>query len=145
MPVEPPADEGAEPEDPEKKDPYEQRLKPITSDAPVKDMKGAWVLKIKGDQAANVDARGQPVHYGVVVIRSLRWPGCYTCFKGGRWMQVYIGDGLKNEPKSYYPVFPPEVPTDPVDLEEQPEPTPLVDDAPPAEEEAKDPEAAPAE
>ena len=49
MPVEPPADEGAEPEDPEKKDPYEQRLKPITSDAPVKDMKGAWVLKIKGD------------------------------------------------------------------------------------------------
>ena len=60
-------------------------------------------------------------------------------------MQVYIGDGLKNEPKSYYPVFPPEVPTDPVDLEEQPEPTPLVDDAPPAEEEAKDPEAAPAE
>ena len=99
MPVEPPADEGAEPEDPEKKDPYDQRLKPITADAPVKGMKSAWVLKMKGDQSTNVDARGQSVHYGVVVVRSLRWPGSYTCFKGGRWMQIYIGDGLKNEPK----------------------------------------------
>lgn len=71
-------------------------------------------------------------HYGTVVLRSLRWPGSVTCWKGTSQYQIYVGDGLKSEDKSYYPVFPPEVPEDPEDQQEVPEPHPL--EAPPAEE-----------
>lgn len=64
-------------------------------------------------------------HYGVVVLKSLRWPGAITCWKGTQQYTIYVGNGLKNESQSYYPVFPPMIPADPIDQAEQPEPTPL--------------------
>lgn len=36
-----------------------------------------------------------------------------------------MGNGLKNESVSYYPVFPPMIPVDPIGQDEMPEPTPL--------------------
>lgn len=98
-------------------DPYEKRLKPITLDSKVKGGLSAWVVKHCGEK----DVFGTPknpldkVNYGVVVVKSLQWPGAYTFFSQGRWMQVYVGDGLKYEQKTFYPVFPPKIMDDPIE------------------------------
>ena len=63
-------------------DPYEKRLKPITLDHKVKGGLPAWVVKFFGDRdmigCAN-PAQGK-TNYGVVVVKSLQWPGSYTFF-----------------------------------------------------------------
>jgi hypothetical protein len=65
------------------------------------------------------------------VIRSLRWPGAVTIAQSGRkFTSVYIGNGLKKGQVCFHPELPPEVMRDPVDLEEQPEPTPLEEPIP---------------
>ena len=58
------------------------------------------------------------------MIRSLRWPGALTVTKNGEFCSIYVGDGLKRGGQSYTPIEPPEVQSDPFDLEENPEPTP---------------------
>lgn len=109
------------------KDPYEPRLKPITEDDSV-DGSSAWTVNLLGQkhrQATHAKmATKSSEHYGVVVVKSLRWPGSTTCWKGKSQFQIYVGDGLKNEDVSYYPVFPPAIPVDPEDNGEQPEPNP---------------------
>jgi hypothetical protein len=55
------------------------------------------------------------VNYGVVVVKSLLWPGAFSFFTQGKWLQIYVGDGLKYENKTYYPTFPPKVREDPED------------------------------
>lgn len=98
-------------------DPYEPRLKSITNDARVKGGLPAWVVKHCGEQ----DVFGTPknpndkVNFGTVVVKSLQWPGAHTFFTSGRWMSIYVGDGLKYEQKSFYPVFPPVIREDPVE------------------------------
>ena len=118
------------------KDPYESRLKSITEDSGVDGSDSAWTVKLLGPKTRQTVhgemGKTSTAHYGVVVLKSLRWPGSITCWKGNQQFQIYVGDGLKNEESSYYPVFPPEIPVDPVDQKEMPEPTPL--EAPPAEE-----------
>ena len=119
-----------------KKDPYIDRLKPVTQDDKVDGSNPAWTVKLCGPKSrqtvwGKMGAKTS-THYGVVVLKSLRWPGSTTCWKGTQQYQIYVGNGLKSEEKSYYPVFPPEIPVDPEDVDEQPEPTPL--EAPPAEE-----------
>lgn len=59
------------------------------------------------------------------VIKSLRWPGAITVQKGGVFCSIYVGDGIKKGDTSFNPTEPPEVMTDPKDLTERPEPTPL--------------------
>lgn len=63
--------------------------------------------------------------YGVVVVKSLQWPGSYTFWHKDRTLSIYVGSGYKYESKSYYPLHPPVVMQDPVEYGEQPEPTPL--------------------
>ena len=67
-------------------DPFEPRLKPITSDASIK-MGGKmtqlpWVIRLEGDRQEykTQDNSGKIVCHGVVVIRSLTWPGSYTLY-----------------------------------------------------------------
>lgn len=110
------------------KDPYEPRLKPITEDTNV-DGGCPWTVSLLGPKSrqathAKMGTKSSE-HFGVVVVKSLRWPGSVTCWKGRNQYQIYVGDGLKNEETSYYPVFPPTIPVDPVD---ENEPNPL--DAP---------------
>ena len=71
--------------------------------------------------------------YAVNVIKSLRWPGAYTVSKSGEYCNIYVGDGLKRGDTSFFPVEPPEVQSDPYDLVENPEPTPLMAPEEPAE------------
>ena len=70
---------------------------------------------------------------GVVVVRSLLWPGAYSFYYKGEVKQVYLGSGHKFERAGqYYPVQPPQVLEDPEEYQDGPEPTPL--EAPPVEE-----------
>lgn len=71
-----------------------------------------------GDQTRSQAYQGKSNHYGVVVVRSNVWRGAVTCWREDRSVQIYVGDGLKNESKSYYPVYPPLIPEDPEDLSE---------------------------
>lgn len=78
-----------------------------------------------GDQTRTPGIKGKSHHHGVVVVKSTIWSGAITCWKENRYIQIYIGDGLKSESQSFYPVYPPLIPEDPEDLEEYPEPNPL--------------------
>ena len=70
------------------------------------------------------------INNGVIVIRSLQWPGAYTLYHQGRTISIYVGNGLKYEGTTtasagYFPIFPPKVMSDPAEFKEMPEPTPL--------------------
>lgn len=98
-------------------DPYEKRLKSIALDRKVKGSLPSWNVRLCGDrdQYGTPKSVNEKVNFGVVVVRSLQWPGATTFFTQGRWMQVYVGDGLKYEQKSFYPIFPPVIKEDPVE------------------------------
>lgn len=101
----------------EASDPYEKRLKSITLDSRVKGGLPAWTVKLCGETESFGTAKNpnDKVNYGTVVVKSLLWPGAYTFFNAGRWMQIYVGDGLKYEQNTFYPVFPPKIREDPVE------------------------------
>ena len=123
-----------------KKDPYVPRLKPVSADEGVDGHDKAWTVNLHGIKTRSSMhgklGKKDSKHYGVVVLRSLRWPGAVTCWKGIKQYQIYVGDGLKNEEQSFYPVFPPEIPEDPEDQECHDEPNPK--DAPQTAEEPKE-------
>ena len=98
-------------------DPYEPRLKAITLDSRVKGGAPAWSIRAVGDASSYIAANPLQPHqnYGVVVVRSNTWPGATTFFTQGKWTQIYVGDGLKYESKTYYPVEPPRLQSDPVE------------------------------
>lgn len=68
----------------EAKDPYEARLKPIDGDSKVivsKNMKMCpWVVKQMGDSSEYKTEAGKTVSNGVIVVRSLQWPGSYNFY-----------------------------------------------------------------
>ena len=81
-------------------------------------MKGglpSWVVKLAGETGTfqHQNPTLGKVNYGVVVVKSLQWPGSYNFFSQGRWYQIYLGDGLKYEQQTFYPVFPPAIREDP--------------------------------
>lgn len=113
-------------------DPYEPRLKSIEKDSQIqltKSMKQSpWVVRMCGDCTEYADDKkpGATACNGVVVVRSLQWPGCYTFYQNEQWHQIYVGTGHKYEQAvSYFPVEPPMVIDDPDEFRLEPEPTPL--------------------
>lgn len=107
-------------------DPFEPRLKPITDDKAAFGVPSAWVLRKYGD-FSNYSA-ANPAHgtqnYGIVVVKSTVWPGAFSFFTEGKWSQVYLGDGLKHDGLTYFPVNPPHVCADPEEPMVYPEPNP---------------------
>lgn len=88
----------------------------------------AWVVRTHGD--TDFYANANPAHkilqeYSTVTCKSLLWPGAVTFFSRARWTQIYVGDGQKHESKTYYPVAPPKMCTDPEErtVNEEPNPT----------------------
>lgn len=114
-------------------DPFDPRLKSITDDKNVvisKNTKTApWIVRMCGDSTEYLNEAKKTVCNGVVVVRSLQWPGSYNFYNNGRVSQIYVGNGHKYEEKTYYPVHPPTVNEDPDEYEIQPEPTPLEEPA----------------
>ena len=65
--------------------------------------------------------------FGVVMVRSLLWPGAFSFYSNGRVVQIYLGNGHKFEQTApcYFPVHPPEIMDDIDEYSVEPEPTPL--------------------
>lgn len=89
--LEPEVDDDADVEEIKKKiekaDPYEPRLKSITADSSVKGLNSSWVLRKFGDFTSFASAN--PLHgrqnFGIVMVKSLNWPGSHSFFSQGRW------------------------------------------------------------
>lgn len=70
------------------KDPFDALMKPISGDKQVKISKNTkvspWIVKLMGDSSEYLDNTGKTVCNGVVVVRSLQWPGSYNFFMNNR-------------------------------------------------------------
>ena len=119
----------------EAEDPYEPLLKPITADSPVglseKIKQPAWSVRLLGDpeeyKHEEVDGpQSVPTKsYGVVVVRSLVWPGSLTFYYQGRIIQFYVGNLHKWEyGKHFFPVVTPDINSDPDEYQDGDEPNP---------------------
>jgi len=65
------------------------------------------------------------LNFGVVVVKSCTWPGAVTFFtQMKQQQQVYLGDGLKFEAQTFYPVHTPKMQADPVEKLTYAEPNP---------------------
>lgn len=103
------------------------RLRSIAEDDPLVGEEKSWAVNIIGDNqvyAAKPPQDGS-VMYAATVIRNLRWPGSVTVYKNGKWVNFYLGYGIKKTDPVFVPIAPPDVLVDPEDPSEQPEPTPL--------------------
>jgi len=74
-----------------------------------------WTVKLMGDKNDyfNPVNPKEKVSYGVVVVKSLQWPGSYTFYHMGRYVSIYVGDGHKYGTSTFYPVDPPKILEDP--------------------------------
>lgn len=70
------------------------------------------------------EGKKMPTTGGIIVIRSLIWPGAYVLYQNDRWFNFYVGYGDKSDRKKYYPVLPPTLQTEPIEPKEQDEPNP---------------------
>lgn len=93
------------------KDPWEPRLKPITHDSTTKGELPAWTVRSYDCSHLYLDEKTQQCRssYGTVVVKSMWWPGSYTFYFKEQTLQIYVGDGMKHEAQTYYPVHPPEM------------------------------------
>jgi hypothetical protein len=117
----------------EEADPYAPRLQSISEDAPIS-MTGvtkssqkcpAWTLRVCGDATEYLNEANKKVCFGVIVVRSLQWPGAYTIYTQGRAMHIYIGNGLKFDSAPYKYASPPTMCSDPSEYSSCPEPNPI--------------------
>jgi len=48
----------------------------------------AWTVKLCGETSnfANANPAAGQQNYGIVVARSLQWPGAYSFFTQGKWL-----------------------------------------------------------
>ena len=71
----------------EAKDPYETRLKSIAQDEAVKGGFPAWTVRSHGDKMtyANANPAYPTKNFGIVVVKSLVWPGAFNFFTEGQW------------------------------------------------------------
>ena len=104
----------------EENDKSVDRLRSITEDDPLQGEEKSWTVTTIGDTqvyAAKAPQEGT-VSYSVILVKNLRWPGNVTVFKGGRWVNFYLGYGIKKTDPTFIPISPSDVNGDP-------EPTPL--------------------
>lgn len=103
-------DAGEEVADPDAPEPSAP-LKSIAEDAPVEEGAeeggGAWDVR-------SVPASGVPEgeSTGLVVVRSLRWPGAATVGVGKKFTSLYVGWGHEVALKPYAPALPPALPAE---------------------------------
>ena len=123
------------------KDPFEERLKPISKDRPVPGLGHSWVHRYVGDHQEYVEKppKKGKCTFAVNVLKSLWWPGAVVVQQNERWMHFYVGNGLKVETQKMYPVHPPVIRDDPVDRQEVREPYPETQPEEPKEQEEDPP------
>jgi len=69
----------------------------------------AWILRSYNCTDQFIDERSgkSTANFGIVVLKSLWWPGAFSFYQGERLLSIYCGNGQKHEAESYYPVCPP--------------------------------------
>jgi len=89
-------------------------------------MEVSWLFKTAGDtQQYTLNSKeGGTTVYSANVVKSIRWPGATTVFQNGKWLSIYIGNGVKATGICFMPIAPQEIKDDPEDQEEHPEPNP---------------------
>ena len=124
------------------KDPFEERLKPITRDREVMGLGKSWVHRHVGDiqEYSEKPPKKGKCTFAVNILKSLWWPGVSIVQQNERWMHFYLGNGLKVETQKVYPIYPPIIRDDPVDRQEMPEPYPETQPEDPKEQEEEAPE-----
>jgi predicted ThiF/HesA family dinucleotide-utilizing enzyme len=76
-------------------DKTEERFKAINENTKIEKL-DAWTSKIGGDLQSYNRAGGEgTLSYSINIIRSNRWPGAITIQKGGKFCNLYVGDGIK--------------------------------------------------
>lgn len=108
-------------------DPQAPLLHPISQDSKIQVSKTlqqpSWTVRLMGDATEYMDGANKPQSNGVVVARSLTWPGAYSFYCNSRWQQIYLGNGHKYEQNAtFYPVEPPLIECDPSEYEGPEEP-----------------------
>lgn len=100
-------DEDEEEEEGEEEDPFKKRIPP-------------WVLKLKNALYKN---------HGVVMVKSLRWPGAFSyAAEGGKvWGNAYMGNGLKATSRQFAPTPASEIMKEVDDLREKEDPTAMTE------------------
>ena len=69
--------------------------------------KSAWTINVIGDSNIYKEEYKEGTFTnGIIMIRSLIWPGAYIFYKDGRWFNFYIGFGHKFDNCEYYPISP---------------------------------------
>ena len=69
----------------------------------------SWIVKECGDTTEYLTESGKTVSNGVVVVRSLIWPGSFNFYSQGKYSCIYVGNGHKYEEQTFFPVHPPVV------------------------------------
>ena len=69
----------------------------------------SWIVKECGDTTEYLTENGKTVSNGVVVVRSLIWPGSFNFYHRGNYSSIYVGNGHKYEEQTFFPVHPPVV------------------------------------
>ena len=119
------------------KDPFEERLKPISSDREVLGLVKSWVHRYVGDtqEYGEKPPKKGRCTFAVNVLKSLWWPGAIIVQQNDRWLHFYLGNGLKVETQRIYPISPPIIRDDPDDRKEVSEPYPETQPEEPKEQE----------
>ena len=78
-----------------------------------------------GDACDYLNEAKEKITHGVVVVRSLQWPGSYTFYANGSMTQVYIGNGQKFDPTPIQYITAPLMVEDPPEYADCPEPNPI--------------------
>jgi len=92
------------------------------------DWKHSWTIKVTGDaQMYKEENKKVASTSGIIVIKSLVWPGAYILYQNDRWFNFYVGSGHKADQADYYPVLPPLPQFEPGETAEYPEPNPKED------------------
>ena len=86
-------------------DKVEERFRDLTQHTKIPGLEAAWTSKIVGDAQPYNKGEGT-VTYAYNVLRSLRWPGAVTVFKGGKFVNAYVGWGIKHGDVVQNPVEP---------------------------------------
>ena len=53
-----------------------------------------------GDSGVYGTESKKTICHGVIVVRSLKWPGSFNFYYQGRYFTIYVGNGHKYEEKS---------------------------------------------
>lgn len=101
------------------KDPFEDRLKPLSKDKPLAGAAKAWSIRVLGDTRyyANRDKK-EAINLGIVAIKSQIWPGSVTLYSSKQWTSFYLGYGFKGTGTNYAFENPHYVQSEPADKEE---------------------------